>query len=471
MSRAGWLGILSLGAGLGLLAFFLTRGLDADVVASAEAVVTGLDSAKAELATARETFDAAVAEDKAFLDGQPEVAAARAELDERAATLDATRETYTKTIEPLLDENDYGDRDTVLRESAALATATATALAGVDTLAATPGTLLAYKRDYPQIVQTARSQLAEARQLAADTALQTQIDLAATSYPEAKAALQQRKMALDQHAAQLEQSGAEFERLAAQSPPPYVQVGKTATAIATGKKALDKMAADLRANVASLSKSIDRILVDMKREDGKYWHKYKVVENGVERTTDWQEVTQSKYSAHREHLGMAIYSKPEGVLEEDATTVASPPGYAYVGNPRYGEWQERNGQSFWVFYGKYALMRDLLWGPGRYSPVYRNTYGSYRSSVQSKKPWYGKDREYGSSGTKTRTRYAGSSYYKQQRSSKYSGSSYQGSGNSRSGRYSGSSYSGSSGSRSTTRRTSSSRRSRYRSSSFGGRGK
>ena len=40
------------------------------------------------------------------------------------------------------------------------------------------------------------------------------------------------------------------------------------------------------------------------------------------------------------------------------------PGSQLVGNPGYGRWQtDSGGSSFWVWYGQYALIRDLLGGP------------------------------------------------------------------------------------------------------------
>ena len=40
------------------------------------------------------------------------------------------------------------------------------------------------------------------------------------------------------------------------------------------------------------------------------------------------------------------------------------PGSQLVGNPTYGQWQTTsNGSSFWMWYGQFALMRDLLGGP------------------------------------------------------------------------------------------------------------
>ncbi len=40
------------------------------------------------------------------------------------------------------------------------------------------------------------------------------------------------------------------------------------------------------------------------------------------------------------------------------------PGSQLVGNPGYGRWQtDSGGNSFWVWYGQFALIRDLLGGP------------------------------------------------------------------------------------------------------------
>lgn len=40
------------------------------------------------------------------------------------------------------------------------------------------------------------------------------------------------------------------------------------------------------------------------------------------------------------------------------------PGSQLVGNPNYGQWRtDSSGNSFWVWYGQFALIRDLLGGP------------------------------------------------------------------------------------------------------------
>jgi hypothetical protein len=64
----------------------------------------------------------------------------------------------------------------------------------------------------------------------------------------------------------------------------------------------------------------------------------------------------------------------------------APPGQSN----QYGHWENNGGQSFWVFYGQYALMRDLLFqsqlpaaGPLRVD--------GYRNSQRSGQTYYGRD--------------------------------------------------------------------------------
>lgn len=59
-------------------------------------------------------------------------------------------------------------------------------------------------------------------------------------------------------------------------------------------------------------------------------------------------------------------------------------GSHLVGNPRYGHWQtDGSGNSFWVWYGRYALFRDVFWGPSRYyySDWYPRRHWSYYGDV------------------------------------------------------------------------------------------
>jgi hypothetical protein len=70
------------------------------------------------------------------------------------------------------------------------------------------------------------------------------------------------------------------------------------------------------------------------------------------------------FLAHRDHLGMTLYSKPSGVMHDDSIVLASPPGYVYLGNDKYGKWKEDGGKRKWKFNDKYAYMKPLFFAAG-----------------------------------------------------------------------------------------------------------
>ena len=118
----------------------------------------------------------------------------------------------------------------------------------------------------------------------------------------------------------------------------------------------------------------------------KYFHKYLQEEDGATSETDWEPVNASFYEQNLDNLGMAILSKPYGEFEPDSH--ASPPGMAYVGNPKYGEWKkDEHGSSFWSWYGRYAFFSNLFFYPSHYY-----SYGSWNrwnTDYRYRKPYYG----------------------------------------------------------------------------------
>jgi hypothetical protein len=154
------------------------------------------------------------------------------------------------------------------------------------------------------------------------------------------------------------------------------------------------------------------ILEDMKEEGDffpEYFHKYKIVIPDSESpekapriaSTDWMPVSADFYLARKPFLGMTIFVKKDG----KAGGVAAPPGYAYVGDQRYGRWRtDSSGRSFWEFFGMYALMSHLL-GP---RPIYRGDYDRYRSYRGRRRPYFGsagpgRSQPYGTAGSYTKT--------------------------------------------------------------------
>ncbi|MCU4173677.1 hypothetical protein [Carboxylicivirga sp. N1Y90] len=131
------------------------------------------------------------------------------------------------------------------------------------------------------------------------------------------------------------------------------------------------------------------ILLDMDSRSSKYYHQYNIIvekaDTVVSKTTDWEEVPDVFFDANVDNMGMEIVTRKDGVLSK----TASPAGYNhYVGNPKYGQWEERNGSSFWSFYGKYAFMSsmfNMMTYPARRS--YYNDY--YGGGYYGSRPYYG----------------------------------------------------------------------------------
>ncbi len=128
------------------------------------------------------------------------------------------------------------------------------------------------------------------------------------------------------------------------------------------------------------------ILFDMDADGSSdYKHKYKVLlekqDTVLQEMTDWKKVTPIFFKQHMNDMGMEIANKKDGKVTKQAV----PAGYNnYVGNPKYGHWEERNGSSFWSFYGKYAFMSSMF-NMMSYRRSYWNDYntGGYYGSSRS----------------------------------------------------------------------------------------
>jgi uncharacterized membrane protein YjfL (UPF0719 family) len=139
------------------------------------------------------------------------------------------------------------------------------------------------------------------------------------------------------------------------------------------------------------------VLHDLKEEGDffkQYFHQYLIVRPEQCTETDWLEVPQKLFRRYLPFLGMTVYAKQDG---EEITKIG-PPGYEYVGNERYGSWHtDSGGRSFWVFYGQYRLLSDLLGGV----PVFLKQHRIYTSRSS---PYFGPNREYGTEGSVTKTK-------------------------------------------------------------------
>lgn len=134
---------------------------------------------------------------------------------------------------------------------------------------------------------------------------------------------------------------------------------------------------------------------------------------------DWVNVEPAAYQAVENDLGMAISHKDAGLYDSEAQTTAQPAGFAYiapptVGSNQYGYWTHNEQGSFWTFLPQYLIMRELFWG-NSYRPIVINEYNSYYTYARQGRTWYGETSpaappKYGTHGTFTQERYAGSRY-------------------------------------------------------------
>jgi hypothetical protein len=134
------------------------------------------------------------------------------------------------------------------------------------------------------------------------------------------------------------------------------------------------------------------ILYDMDAEgtfSTTYKHRYKILTVGSDsvpkdRLTDWYEVDENFFDMHANDMGMEVASKDNGVVTKEV----APPGYSnYVGNSNYGQWNNSGGNSFWAFYGQYAMMSSMIGLMS--SPIYRTGYTDYHTNYRGARPYYG----------------------------------------------------------------------------------
>jgi hypothetical protein len=259
---------------------------------------------------------------------------------------------------------------------------------------------------------------------------------AQTDWPAKKAELDARLAAQRDLAAEgdrLWDATAEERRKAAAGDLAHFDFGKlvgAADKLQANAAELPAKAAELKDSTSQLYTAWDKVLVDMQtrgRGSSKtYEQKIRTVKTtfsdaatksgDTSSAEDWQAVPQPTYEAMRNNLGMAVAHKPEGKFDWEAERVPQPAGFAYMAPPgqsnQYGRWERRNGSDFWVFYGQYALMRDLLFNRN-YRPLERGDWDGYRSSQNRGQTYYGGDsggQRYGTGGSTTQKSYSGSTF-------------------------------------------------------------
>jgi hypothetical protein len=195
---------------------------------------------------------------------------------------------------------------------------------------------------------------------------------------------------------------------------------------------LPRKAGELKSLSAQLYDSWDKVLVDLETRgignSKEYDQKIRTVKVHVADSSSqtgnttseerWVTVPRSTFQAMQNNLGMAIEHKPAGKYDSEVERTPQPAGFAYMAPPsqgsnQYGRWEHRDGRDFWVFYGQYALMRDLLFNSD-YRPLDRGEWDQYRTSRSRGETYYGREsgsgQKYGTQGATTQQRYSGSSY-------------------------------------------------------------
>jgi hypothetical protein len=234
-----------------------------------------------------------------------------------------------------------------------------------------------------------------------------------------------------------------------------VQADEKFSAEAAGLK---RDSEQLRGMTDQLYDAWDKVLDDLETahrgDDRVYREKIKTVrthfidvpakQTRTESDEKWVDVSAAQYRSVENDLGMAIAHKDAGLYDSEARTVAQPPGFAYVAPPevgsnQYGYWTHTDHGSVWTFLPQYLIMRELFWGHS-YRPIVINEYNGYSQALRSGRPYYGQETpaappKYGTHGTFTEKRYAGSRYVQ---SGGFKGSAYGSHGSSAQGNSSGS---------------------------------
>jgi hypothetical protein len=224
----------------------------------------------------------------------------------------------------------------------------------------------------------------------------------------------------------------------------YAGLLTSAETLHTDATSLPARTQELQSLTGQLYTSWDKVLVDLRdRKSGgsrDYEEEIRTVKTkfpdaagkgGVTNSDEaWVEIPRATYQVCENNIGMSIAHKPVGKYDAEVDEVAEPAGFAYMApvgeRNQYGYWDHGSGGNFWVFYGQYALLRDLLWGHS-YRPIPSYEWESYRTARCSGQTYYGRDEaagvpRYGTHGTFTQQHYAESRYVRS--SGGYSSSKY-----------------------------------------------
>ncbi len=142
------------------------------------------------------------------------------------------------------------------------------------------------------------------------------------------------------------------------------------------------------------------VLENMKQEGTffkNYFHQYQIATPEKTWATGWLEAPKDFYQRYAMYLGMAVAGKKEG----EPLMAAAPPGYQYVGDPRYGRWRSGRGGEYWAF-NRNTPLYDEIEIDNDFPHIYRSDYRKYRSSHSKGVPYFGGKGQFGTRGSYTK---------------------------------------------------------------------
>jgi len=142
------------------------------------------------------------------------------------------------------------------------------------------------------------------------------------------------------------------------------------------------------------------VLENMKQEGTffkEHYHQYQIATPDKTWATGWLEVPKEFYQRYAMYLGMTV----AGMKDGEPLMAAAPPGYQYVGDPRYGRWRSGPGGEYWAFNRNTPLFDELEIDID-FPHIYRGDYRKYRSSHSKGVPYFGSKGQFGTQGSYTK---------------------------------------------------------------------
>ncbi len=408
-----------LGGLVGWLIHSLTAPLSDEVIQSCKAKSEAIARWEVEQAESLADFDRQVVAHESYLKSIEEVANLRAQILKVRETIETSKSTQATEVSQLLKKNRASDEKWLKSQCSLYELQT---LKTLQTASLRLKEIVAYKTDAQNIWAQAKEAMT---QIESDK-IEATVKEAQNSYPESRESIQKIYNSLLSQLAIAKAAEKKLATLIAATQVDFYAAGLAADALLREVKKWSESLANVENDLKTLSFSEDRVLIDIS-QNGAYFHRYRIIRNGQVSDSDWVSVPFEYYFEHQGDLGMVLYSKPLGVLASQASKVASPPGYSYVGNSRFGSWKGEN----WVFNEQYASLQAQLSGGSSFvQPITLVSWNLYNNLKSQGKSYYGSSgdsRIYGSSGSHSKKAYASSSYYKTQ-AKKSSGRARYGSG-------------------------------------------